>query len=341
MLAENAFGNFRDLLEGVTYHPMMGVYLSHLKNQKEDPTTGRVPDLNFAREITQLFTIGQYKLNPDGTPVMGTNGQPTLAYSSADLSGLSQVFTGLSWYAGPSLTDRTSARFFGGNANLERDWRPMQDYNEYAPNTSFHSVSAKTFWRRRSRRRRRPTPSATSRSRSTRCSTIPNVGPFIGKQLIQRMVSSNPSPAYVARVAAAFDNNGSGVRGDMKAVWKAILLDPEARAVGTSASAGKLREPVLRLARTCCAHSTRVSRSGRYTGIGLTDDPATRLNQTPMFAPSVFNFFRPGYVPSGQGLAQAGLVVPEMQLTHELSVAGYMNYIRDLDADRCEPRHPA
>ena len=146
MLAEKAFGNFRDLLEGVTYHPMMGIYLSHLKNQKEDPTTGRVPDLNFAREITQLFTIGQYKLNADGTLVMGTNGQPTLAYSSADLNGLSQVFTGLSWYAGPTVTDRTNARFFGGNANLERDWRPMQDYNEYTPNTSFHSISAKTFW---------------------------------------------------------------------------------------------------------------------------------------------------------------------------------------------------
>ena len=111
MLGEKAFGNFRDLLEGVTYHPMMGVYLSHLKNQKEDPTTGRVPDLNFAREITQLFSIGQYKLNADGTRCMGADGQPATAYNSADLSGLSQVFTGLSWYAGPQLTDRTAARF--------------------------------------------------------------------------------------------------------------------------------------------------------------------------------------------------------------------------------------
>ena len=336
MLAERAFGNFRDLLDGVTYHPMMGVYLTHLKNQKEDATTGRVPDLNFAREVTQLFTIGQYKLNADGTTVMGTNGRPTLAYSSADLDGLSQVFTGLSWYAGPNLTDRTSARFFGGNANLERDWRPMQDYNQYAPNTSFHSVSAKTFWQTTIAPQTTPDTVGDVKLALDTLFNNPNVGPFIGKQLIQRLVSSNPSPAYVARVAAAFDNNGSGVRGDMKAVWKAILLDPEARAVGTSTSAGKLREPVLRLAHLLRAFNA-VSKSGRYTGIGLTDDPATRLNQTPMFAPTVFNFFRPGYVPSGAGLAQSGLVAPEMQLTHELSVAGYMNYIRtwtQLDANR-------
>jgi len=327
MLAERAFGNFRDLLDGVTYHPMMGVYLTHLKNQKEDATTGRVPDLNFAREVTQLFTIGQYKLNADGTTVMGANGRPTLAYSSADLDGLSQVFTGLSWYAGPNLTDRTSARFFGGNANLERDWRPMQDYNQYAPNTSFHSVSAKTFWQTTIAPQTTPDTVGDVKLALDTLFNNPNVGPFIGKQLIQRLVSSNPSPAYVARVAAAFDNNGSGVRGDMKAVWKAILLDPEARAVGTSSSAGKLREPVLRLAHMLRAFNAD-SKSGRFTGIGLTDDPATRLNQTPMFAPTVFNFFRPGYVPSGAGLSQAGLVVPEMQLTHELSVAGYMNYIR-------------
>jgi uncharacterized protein (DUF1800 family) len=336
MLGEKAFGNFRDLLEGVTYHPMMGIYLTHLKNQKEDATTGRVPDLNFAREITQLFTVGQYQLNADGTNVMGTNGRPTLAYSPADLDGLSQVFTGLSWYAGPVLTDRTSARFFGGAANNERDWRPMQDYNGYAPNTSFHSVSQKKFWQTTIAPQTTPDTVGDVKIALDTLFNNPNVGPFIGKQLIQRLVSSDPSPAYVARVAAAFDNNGSGVRGDMKAVWKAILLDPEARTLSTSTSAGKLREPVLRLSHMLRAFNA-TSKSGRYTGIGLTDDPATRLNQTPMFAPTVFNFFRPGYVPSGKGLSQAGLVVPEMQITHELSVAGYMNYIRAwtaLDANR-------
>ena len=329
MLGANAFGNFRTMLEAVALHPMMGVYLSHLKNQKEDPTTGRVPDLNFAREITQLFTVGQYKLNADGTVVTGTGGAPVAAYTSADLSGLSQVFTGWSWYAGPVNTDRTNARFFGNNPQGERDWRPMQDYNHYTGNTDFHSISAKTFFGV-------TIPAQTLGAADTAgdlkiaLDTLfnhPNVGPFVGRQLIQRLVTSNPSPAYVGRVAAAFNDNGSGKRGDMKAVWKAILLDPEARTVGTSVSAGKVREPVVRLANFMRAFKSSSS-SGLYTGIGLTDDAATSLNQTPMFSPTVFNFYRPGYVPSNAAISAAGLVTPEMQIVHDISVAGYMNYMR-------------
>ncbi len=338
MLGENAFGNFRALLEAVALHPMMGVYLSHLKNQKENPETGRVPDLNFAREITQLFTIGQYKLNADGTVVTGGDGKAVAAYVAADLEGLSQVFTGWSWYAGTLTTDRTSRRFFGSDANLERDWRPMQDYNRYAVNTDFHSISAKNFLGV-------TIPAQTLSTADTQgdlkiaLDTLfnhPNVGPFIGRQLIQRLVTSNPSPAYVARVAAAFNDNGSGQRGDLKAVWKAILLDPEARSVGTANSAGKLREPVIRLANFMRAFNAK-STSGRFTGIGNTDDPATRLNQTVMSAPTVFNFYRPGYVPSSQPIADAGLVAPEFQIVHDVSVAGYMNYMRSLvtvDANR-------
>ncbi len=330
-LAENAFGNFRDLLEAVALHPMMGVYLSHLKNQKEDATTGRVPDLNFAREITQLFTVGQYKLNTDGTVVTGSDGKAAAAYASADLEGLSQVFTGWSWYAGSVNTDRTNRRFFGNDANLERDWRPMQDYNQYAANTNFHSVSAKNFLGV-------TIPAQTLTTADTKgdlkiaLDTLfnhPNVGPFIGRQLIQRLVTSNPSPAYVGRVAAAFNDNGAGKRGDMRAVWKAILLDSEARTVSTATSAGKLREPVVRLANFMRAFNA-TSRTGRFMGIGNTDDPATRLNQTVLFAPTVFNFYRPGYVPSSKPIADAALVAPEFQIVHDVSVAGYMNYMRSI-----------
>jgi len=331
MLATNAFGNFRDLLEAVALHPMMGVYLSHLKNQKEDPATGRVPDLNFAREITQLFTIGQYTLNADGSIVTGSDGLAAAAYTSADLSGMSQVFTGWSWYAGPNTTDRTSSRFFGGNANVERDWRPMQDYNHYTANTDFHSISAKTFLGVTIPAQTLATAD-TQGDLKTVLDTLfnhPNVGPFVGKQLIQRLVTSNPSPAYVGRVTAAFNDNGAGKRGDMKAVWKAILLDPEARTVSTSTSAGKVREPVVRLGNFMRAFNAK-STSGRFTGIGNTDDPATRLNQTPMLAPTVFNFYRPGYVPSSKPIADAGLVAPEFQIVHDVSVAGYMNYMRSL-----------
>ncbi len=327
MLGEKAFGNFRDLLEGVALHPMMGIYLSHLKNQKEDAATGRVPDLNFAREITQLFTIGQYQLNDDGSSVLASNGSAAAAYTSADLSGLSQVFTGWSWYAGTTTASRTSRRFFGNDANPARDWQPMQAYNGYAPNTAFHSISAKAFLGVTIPAQTTPNTEGDLKIALDTLFNHPNVGPFIGKQLIQRLVSSNPSPAYVARVAAAFNNNGAGVRGDMKAVWRAILLDPEARTASASATAGKVREPVVRLANFLRAFKAS-SVSGQFTGIGNTDDPATRLNQTPMTAPSVFNFYRPGYVPTSQAISAAGVVVPELQITHDVSVAGYMNYLR-------------
>ena len=328
MLGEQAFGNFRDLLEKVTYHPMMGVYLSARGNQKEDAATGRVPDLNFAREITQLFSVGQYQLNLDGTEIMGADGRPAVAYTSKDLEGLSQVFTGLSWYAGPQTTDRTSRRFTGLDANLERDWRPMQAYDEYTTGTSYHSISPKNFLGTTIPAMTKPQTDADIKIALDTLFNNPNVGPFIGKQLIQRLVTSNPSPAYVGRVAAKFNDNGSGVRGDMKAVWKAILTDPEARTVSASPTAGKLTEPLLRLSQMLRAFGA-TSISGRYTGIGLTDDPATSLGQTAMYAPTVFNFFRPGYVPTSQTLMAQNLVVPEMQIVTDVSVAGYMNYIRN------------
>ncbi|MEP7057382.1 MAG: DUF1800 family protein, partial [Caldimonas sp.] len=329
MLAENAFGNFRKLIEDVSLHPMMGIYLTWLGNQKEDAATGRVPDLNFAREITQLFTIGEWKLNADGTYVLDAAGKPAPAYTGADLAGLSQVFTGFSWYAGPNLTDRTNRRFFGQDANLERDWRPMQAYDGYAPNTSFHSISPKIFFGVTIPAQTQADSEGDLKIALDTLFNHPNVGPFIGKQLIQRLVTSNPSPAYIGRVTAAFNDNGSGVRGDMKALWRAILLDPEARVAGTGTSYGKVREPVVRLANFMRAFNA-TSSSGRYTGIGLTDDPATSLNQTPLFAPTVFNFFRPGYVPTSKVITDAGLVVPELQITHDVSVAGYMNYMRGI-----------
>lgn len=318
-LADHAFGNYRDLLEAVARHPMMGVYLSHLRNQKEDPATGRVPDQNFAREVMQLFSIGLNQLNPDGSVKLDGRGQPLESYGADDIVGLSHVFTGFSWYSAGSA----DACFYGWSQCLDPDrfWRPMSGY------AKFHSSQEKKFLGR-------TVPKGTGPEESLDAALDalfmhPNVGPFIGKQLIQRLVTSNPSPQYVARVSAAFNNNGAGVRGDMRAVIRAILLDPEARDAERAKAPGygKLREPVLRLSAFLRAFGAR-SASGSYL-VGSTDDPGRSLGQTPMRSPSVFNFYRPGYVPPNTGLATAGLVAPEMQITHETTVAGYANYIRE------------
>ena len=323
MLARNAFGNFRQLLEDVTLHPMMGVYLTHIGNHKERfDSTGKLtqaPDENYAREVMQLFTIGLEQLNLDGTPKKDAQGRPIPTYSNNDVIGLARVFTGWSWNGG-RLTHECFFRagYCAENTN-ERETRPMVAYDQY------HSTLEKRFL---------GTTIAEGQSRTTADLKValdtlfnhPNVGPFIGRQLIQRLVTSNPSPAYVRRVASAFNNNGQGVRGDMKAVIRAVLLDEEAR--GDNArkqpSFGRIREPVLRFTHLMRALEAS-SRTG-YWGIGRTDVPGN-LNQTAMRAPSVFNFYRPGYSPAGTPVARAGLVAPEMQITQESSVAGYADYL--------------
>ena len=317
-LGAHAFGSFRSLLEAVSLHPIMGLYLSSLRNQKEDAASGRVPDENYAREVMQLFTIGLYQLNPDGTPKLDGSGNPVPTYGNADVQGLARVFTGWSW-AGP---DTTATRFFGGAADPGRDVTPMQAYPQY------HSTSAKSFLGTTI-----PAGTAAEPSLKVALDTLfnhPNTGPFLGRQLIQRFVTSNPSPAYVARVAAAFADNGRGVRGDMKAVIRAMLLDAEARDAASLAQPGwgKLREPVVRLAAWARAFGA-VSASGNYM-IRNVGDPSTALGQNPLRSASVFNFYRPGYVPPNTAIAAAGLVAPEFQLTGETSVAGYLNFMRNV-----------
>ncbi|MGC2165623.1 MAG: DUF1800 domain-containing protein [Gallionella sp.] len=313
MLGAYAFGNFRDLLQAVTLHPMMGNYLNALHNQKS--MDARVPDENYAREVMQLFTIGLNELEHDGSNATDIAGRLKPTYTIDDIKGLAKVFTGWSW-AGP---DRSQSRFFGGNPDPNRDWLPMQNYPDY------HETLDKSFLGT-------TIPANTPADESLKIALDrlfyhPNVGPFIGKQLIQRLVTSNPSPAYVSHVADAFDNNGQGVRGDMKAVLKAVLLDDEALSPQSGTGAGKLREPVVRLANWMRAfHVT--SSSGRFL-LGNLDDPLNGLAQSPMRSPTVFNFFRPDYVPPNSNIAAAAnLVSPEMQITEETSVVGYLNFMR-------------
>ncbi|MFT4173604.1 MAG: DUF1800 domain-containing protein [Rhodocyclaceae bacterium] len=319
MLGRDAFGNFRTLLHDVTLHPAMGQYLTYLRNQKEDPAKGRVPDENYAREVMQLFTVGLYQLNADGT-VVTQGGKPVETYTNADVSGLARVLTGWSW-AGPDTSD---ARWNGYSSAQDpnRDTTPMQLYAKY------HSTSEKRFLG--------ATIAAGSGDGTADLNIAldtlfnhPNVGPFIGRQLIQRLVTSNPSPAYVSRVAAAFANNGKGERGDMKAVIRAVLLDPEARDVAAAQAEGygKLREPIVRMANWMRAFKATPA-SGRFQ-VGNTDNAGTSLGQSPMRSSSVFNFFRPGYTPPGTRVGAASLVAPEMQITNETSVAGYMNTMQN------------
>lgn len=320
MLGERGFGNYRQLLESVSLHPMMGLYLSHLRNQKADPRTGRVPDENYAREVMQLLSIGLVQLNPDGTPRLDAQGRTIDTYAPADITGLARVFTGFSW-ACPAHPNNSC--FYSGSSNNvadpDRSFKPMLGYPQ------FHSTEEKRFLGTVIPAQSTADPAASLRRALDTLHAHPNVGPFIGRQLIQRLVTSNPTPAHVAAVSAAFADNGAGVRGDMRAVIRAVLLHPDARRLGNTAA--KVREPVLRLSTYLRAFPHR-SDTGQWK-VGNTDNPANSLGQTPLRSPSVFNFYRPGYVAPGTTSAAAGMVAPELQLVHETTAAGFVNFMRD------------
>ncbi len=307
LLEQHAFGNYRALLEAVTLNPAMGLWLNMLGNRKEDPVTGRVPDENYAREVMQLFTIGIYHMNPDGTTVV-QSGKPAETYDQTDILGLARVFTG--WTYGVVRT----------NTNPEHIRAPMAliPANHSAQEKKFLGVTISAG----------TDGIASLKLALDTLANHPNVGPFIGRQLIQRLVTSNPSAAYIGRVSASFNNNGTGVRGDLKAVIKAVLLDTEALDERnlTVPEWGKLREPMLRYvqwARTFKATSP----TGQWN-IGNTSDPSTRFGQSPFRSPSVFNFFRPGYVPPNTSIGAKQLVAPELQITNESSTIGYVNYLQ-------------
>ena len=302
MLEANAFGTYRQLLQDVTLSPAMGVYLNTRGNQKANPATGRVPDENYAREVMQLFSIGLLELEIDGT-LKGGRAQET--YNAQTIAALAQVFTG--WDL--DGVNRTEAGYTR---------RPMVNL------PARHETGAKTFLGVTV-----AAGTAAATSLQVALDTLarhPNVGPFISRQLIQRLVSSSPSPAYVGRVAAAFNDNGQGQRGDLKAVIKAILLDEEARRDPTTADTtrGRLQEPVARFIQW--ARTFGLSSTTDLWNIGSLSDPATRLGQSPMRAPSVFNFFRPGYVPPNTELGKLGITAPEFEITDESTTVGWVNF---------------
>ena len=307
---DNAFGNYRTILDKISNNAVMAFYLTFINNRKAN-ASGAMPDENYAREIMQLFSIGLYQLNLDGTQKL-SNGKPIETYTLNDVGGLARVLTG--WKDDKS-------KLVGANVNGYDNLRdPM------IQNAADHELGVKTFLGT-------TIPAGTEGVASLKIAldTIfahPNVAPFVSKQLIQHLVTSNPTPAYVQRVATIFENNGSGVRGDLRAVVRAILLDTEARNDATAASStsfGKLREPLLRF--TGWARAFGATSPSQTWMIGDTSTTYNKLGQSVGRSPSVFNFFRPGYTPPNSGIATQNMVAPEFQITNEVSVIGYINFM--------------
>jgi uncharacterized protein (DUF1800 family) len=335
LLAQHAFGNYRTLLGEVARSPAMGVYLSHQGNRKADPSTGVRPDENFAREVIQLFSIGLYELNLDGSPNRdgnsnsypdpGSNLVPT--YTQNDIEELAKVMTG--W-------DLAGNSRFGKLTSRDGDFtQPMIFYPEYHEDESAAggdgnvTVLGQTF----------ALNSGSDQSGLDSALDVlfnhPNVAPYVSKHLIQRLVTSNPSPAYLTRVATVFNNNGNGVKGDLSAVVRAILLDPEARddRYLIDPTYGKAKEPLLAYTHLLRAiHTTPLngwnSRADEaMNGVYWIRAPQRRLGQGPLRSPSVFNFYDPGHIPRDNRFIDQNLVAPELQIQTDQVVIEYNNLI--------------
>ena len=317
MLLRNAFGNFRDLLQDVTLHPLMGSFLSHAGNRKTNLAENRFPDENYAREIMQLFTIGLFLLNDDGSFILDGNNEPIPTYDNSHITEFAKIFTGLQYDFDGDPHVWWTPDFNSGWLNPYTAVRPLKMWDEE------HEPGSKTLLNGY------VVPSGQTGMEDVNevldhLFNHPNVGPFIGRQLIQRLVKSNPSAGYVGRVTAVFNNNGSGVRGDMQAVIKAILLDDEARNSThiTDPAHGKLREPFFRFTQLVRAfHYTNPQ--GKFWDAGWNVE--SDLRQFMFNAPSVFNFFSPGYRPPG-ALSANGLTGPEFQLMNSYTAISTVNF---------------
>lgn len=337
ILTEGAFGNYRDLLEEVTFSTAMGNYLTYLRSRKGDPTTGSQPDENYARELLQLFTVGLVELHPDGRPVVDNTGRELPVYDNGAIHELAKVFTGLGYQGAEFYQPFKSVPVTSVYSQLAM----FEEHNDKDAKSIFGAVI----------------PAGIDGKEGIRMAldaifAHPNVGPFISRQLIQRFVTSSPAPDYTQRVAAAFnsglyslpsgDTVGTGRRGDLQAVLAAILLDEAAR--GETARArdtfGKVKEPVLRF--THWARAFRVN-DADPSNIDLLQASGgnVRLGQHPFRAPSVFNFYRPGYMAPGSSTAAAGLNAPELEIANSTSIVGYASFIKDFIFEKLDKIDPA
>lgn len=340
LLVSGAFGNFRPLLDHVTLSPVMGTWLSHRSNQKANPVTGTAPDENYAREVMQLFTIGLVQLQPDGTLMLDATGQPIPTYNQAMVSELAKVLTG--WQFADFPENLTNVANFTSQFSRDPDrtllsddftWlQPMRYYDAFHDQTEKRIVSLQQKAPLDAQPTLIPAGQTGPQDLKAALDTLfnhPNTGPFISRHLIKTLVTSNPSPAYVHRVAQVFANDGTGTRGNLGAVVRAILTDYEARspAVLNNIGYGKIKEPLLRFsaffrALNASAPNGRFMDSyfgdprapGGYFPIGFMSFPMNQTGQQPLYSRSVFNFFSPTYSPPGP-MAAAGLVAPELEIT--------------------------
>lgn len=315
ILTDQAFGNYRTLLEDVTYSPAMSSYLTYYRNRKGDERSGRMPDENYAREILQLFSIGLVELEMDGTPKPGS----PETYDNEDILGLARVFTGL---AGEGDS------FWNGQREDYRH-RRLQMFDDQ------HSPLEKTFLGTTI-----PENTPGDETITQALDTIaghPNVAPFISRQLIQRFTASSPSPEYVGRVAAVFESGsytapngqefGVGRRGDLGPVLAAILLDETVHDDIQAPGEGKVREPVIKFIQYAKAFKVSEIDIWQEWRFNNTNDSNGALSQHPLRSPSVFNFYRPGFLAPGTETGEAGLSAPELQIKHEGAALGYINFI--------------
>ena len=299
LLLKDAFGNFSTLLRDVTLSTGMGAYLNVLNSAA--PASGQIANENFAREGMQLFSIGLYELNQDGTPVLDRSGNMIPTYTQAQVQAFARAYTGWTY---ATATGDSPAKWPESTQNYDHPMVPFESKHDSKAKTLLNGVTL-------------PAGQSAEEDLTGALANIfaqDNVGPFVCRQLIQHLVSSDPSPAYVARISAVFADNGSGVRGDLRAVLTAILLDPEARAgdIDSSAQGGHLREPVLYLANVMRGlNYLNTDVNGYY---GTLSNYSGTLSQAPYSSGSVFNFFPPDYQ-----LPDSTITSPEFDLENTAS----------------------
>jgi uncharacterized protein (DUF1800 family) len=317
-------GTYENLLYDVTRSPAMGKMLTYLRNKAGDPALGTLPDENYAREVMQLFSIGLILRNQNFTPILDGDGQPIPSYEQATVAAYAQVFTGWSYTSG---FNSNPYRFNWSAA----DYLPMVCYEVYHDNSNTKTLLSYTGdYGAGSDAFVLPANNGCENDLDQGLLVIarhPNVAPFISRQLIQRLTTSNPTPAYVGRVTQVFRNNGHGVRGDLGAVARAILLDREAAYPTPTLPApyvfGKLREPLLKLT-ALYRYYNAAAQNGLYS---LSPGVFSNYEQIPLGAPSVFNFYQPDYQPPGE-LADSDLFGPEFQITNAGSIFNVANNLR-------------